>query len=679
MCGNMVSSLKMTPWLMVVFCLVTAGCSNVTDQQTSESQHDQVAILKQIRKVNEDGSYSFGYEAGDGSFKEQVSVVQSIPPRVNRSSTTRKSSLAYASSTESSSTRSSVVQPIPRLRKTTTTASTTTTSTTTDNPRPIFGHYVKSTSKTRPRFVLNGQHRTPVTEEEVSEDSQITRPSGEDRPSGYRRILFAKRPVDHSLRPITEEFEEKEEETKITTGNTLRRQLPEETTKPETTSEAANDDHSDVYGGSLSTTRPLFTTNAPPRLIHRLANPRPKSLYVNQNNLGPARFDNNKFEGPRVYEEESKTTQDERDPPQQIVIRSPQRMTTENREYVRQQQTTEPVYVRQPPEQFLRELSSAGLLIRANNGDEENEYRTRVPIGRILYRPPPSQQPLYSTTTDANVHYLTETPITEPEETPRVPVMQNYMRPRIFQRPLAAYMDQDGHRSPRPLLRPVPQAMDERDYSPAPIAAPEYPYRSGQIALPPEPPNPIAPPLSRRDFQLLLRRLLVSQYGTQALTYPRTYLEDALLDQQPYPSYQPAYQAPLARQSLPYDPNQLAIQYGERVPLRRPGYARVLNPIYQNQPYDDYQEGRFPKRVYRQKFYPQELSDEADEVLPAPIREALLLRMIQLAINADRPAMATMVTSTTPASIYRKNGPVRSVQIITDDEEDDKDSIMKKM
>lgn len=60
----------MTPVLMAIFCLVTAGCANITDQQTSESQHNQqVAILKQIRKVNEDGSYTFGYEAGDGSFK----------------------------------------------------------------------------------------------------------------------------------------------------------------------------------------------------------------------------------------------------------------------------------------------------------------------------------------------------------------------------------------------------------------------------------------------------------------------------------------------------------------------------------------------------------------------------------------------------------------------------------
>lgn len=54
---------------MAFFCLVTAGCTNVTDQQTSETHHDQVAILKQIRKVNEDGSYTYGYEAGDGSFK----------------------------------------------------------------------------------------------------------------------------------------------------------------------------------------------------------------------------------------------------------------------------------------------------------------------------------------------------------------------------------------------------------------------------------------------------------------------------------------------------------------------------------------------------------------------------------------------------------------------------------
>lgn len=534
--------------------------------------------------------------------------------------------------------------------------------------------------------MINGQQRPAAVEEEVNEDSQITRPSTEEKSANYRRILFAKRPIDHSLRPITEEFEEKEEEAKITTGNTLRRQLHEETTKAEPVHDNVHDDHSDVYGsGSLSTTRPLFTTSTPPRLVHRVSTlraERTKPVYVNQNNLGPARFDGaNKYESPRVYEEESKLSQDERDPPQQILIRSPQRVPAENREYARQSQTTEPIYVRQPPEQFIRELTNAGLIVQPTSADEDPAYGTAIPIGRILYRPQSSQQPLYSTTTDANVHYLTETPMTDAEDgNTRLPLVQNYPRARAFQRPLA-YADQEAPR-PRAILRPIPQPMpppiDDRDYPPAP-PTPEYPYRPNAIALPPEPHNPIAPPLSRRDFQILLRRLLVSQYGRQALSYPRTYLEDALYDQQPYPSYQPSYQTPVPRQALAYEAAPLPIQYGDRVPLRRPGYSRALNPIYQNQPYDDYQDNRYAKRVYRQKFYTQETSDEGDEILPPPIREALLLRMLQLAINAERPTMATLMTSTAaPTSMYRKNGPVRSVQIITDDE-DDKDSMRKKI
>lgn len=38
------------------------------DEQEAQSQH-QIAILKQINRVNDDGSYTFGYEAADGSFK----------------------------------------------------------------------------------------------------------------------------------------------------------------------------------------------------------------------------------------------------------------------------------------------------------------------------------------------------------------------------------------------------------------------------------------------------------------------------------------------------------------------------------------------------------------------------------------------------------------------------------
>ncbi|XP_043802148.1 uncharacterized protein LOC122719935 isoform X2 [Apis laboriosa] len=672
------AAVEMTPWLMAIFCLVTAGCSNVTDQQTSETHHDQqVAILKQIRKVNEDGSYTYGYEAGDGSFKEHVSVVQSIP-RLNRTTTTKKPNIVYPSSTEAS-TKSSVVQSIPRNRKTTTT-STSTTTTTTEQPKMIFSHYLKGTGKNRPRFIINGQQRPLIIEEESEtedEDSQINRPTTDDKTSTYRKIIFAKRPVDQTLRPISDDFMEKEDETKVTSGNNLRRQLHEDTTKPNPIVEGSNDDHSDVYGGSLSTTRPLFTTTTPPRVLQRVSPAgrveKPK-VYVNRENLASSRsFEN---VNSRAFEAETKMPQEERvSQPQPVLIRGPPRLAAENREYLRQ--STEPIFVRQQPDQFLREVPGGRILVPAQPNIEEDPAYRPLSINRILLRPLPNQQPLYSTTTDANIHYLTENPVPpEQEEDPRVAMAPGYMRPRPFPRPVI-------FQEPRPVLRPVSppvSPVDEREYQ----TTSEYPYRSSTLALPPEPPNPINPPLSRRDFQLLLRRLLVSQYGVQALSYPKTYLEDALYDQQPYPSYQPGYQTVAApRSEIPGYDQQVPLQYGDRVPVRRPVFTRPLSPVYQPQQYEDYNDGgRYSKRVYRQKFYAQEIGDEGDEILPAPIREALLLRMLQLAINAERPPpmlTSPIMTTTTPASRYRKTGPVRSVQIISDEEEDGKETMKKKM
>ncbi|XP_043462300.1 uncharacterized protein LOC122498573 isoform X2 [Leptopilina heterotoma] len=642
----------MTPWLMAIFCLATAGCSNITDQQASES-NQQVAILKQIRKVNEDGSYTFGYEAGDGSFKEHVTAVQSRHNRTT-SSTRKPPTVVYATSSETS-TKSSVVQSIPRTRKTTTTPispTTITSSSIESTTKPGLSHF-RTTTRSRPRFIINGQQRPPILEEESStEDTQTKKP--EEKVSAFRKIIFAKRPVDVTLRPITEEFEEKEEDDKITTGNSLRRQLHEETTKavPIVKIENIEDDHGDhVYGGALSTTRPLFTTGNPPRIIQRVAPLRPertKSVFIN-NNLGPARFDPE----PKVQDDRANAAA-----MQQQILLGPQ-------EQPRDLQTTaeQPVYVRQ---QDYRVLPPGGILVRGppieNLLEEEPaNYRTN---NRVLYRP---QQNVYpTTTTEPNVHYLTEQPVDDPR------VNQEYVRRDRIYRPLPPYEPRS-----RPMLqpvRPIPRPIDDRDYQN--LSPDGYQY-SGPIALPPEPPNPIAPPLSRRDFQMLLRRLLVSQYGVQALTYPKTYLEDALYDQQPYPSYQSPYRTSAPRQDGSFEP-----RYGDRVPLVRStsassssssGYSRNVAPAYQMR-YDDYMEAPYSKRVYRQKFYGPEDSEDGDEILPPPIREALLLRMLQLAINVERPPMSMAVPST---SRYRKMGPIRSVQIITDDSEEEKEARKK--
>lgn len=633
----------------------------------------------EIKRVSYSSSNGTGFKSTTmPPLQEHVSVVQSIP-RVNRTATTKKPAIVYATTTTTEApTKSSVVQSIPRIRKpaTSTTAASTSTASSTEAPKTIFAQYLKGTAKNRPRFVINGQQRPIVIEDDTEdEDSQINRPSTDDKSGAYRRIILAKRPIEHSLPPISEDFVEKEDEAKITTGNSLRRQLHDETTKNSGTSDDG-DDHSDVYGagGSLSTTRPLFTTTVPPRLLQRVSTtsrPERPKIYVNRENLGGA---GPKYDGSRVYEAETKPIQEEErtsSPP--ILLRtSTARVPVENnREYLRQ--TTEPVFVRPPPEQYLRELPPR-LLVQSNiqsNLDEEGIYRA-VPIGRILLRPPPGQQPVYPTTTDANVHYLTENPAPDQEEDARI-AMNNYMRARPV--PVRPLIYPEPEQRVRPILRPVPSPVphpDDRDYQ---STTPEYPYRPGGLALPPEPPNPIAPPLSRRDFQTLLRRLLVSQYGVQALAYPKTYLEDALYDQQPYPSYPAGYRTPLPRPDLAYEQQ---VQYGDRVSLRRPVYTRALSPVYPQ--YDDYHDGRYSKRVYRQKFYTHDMAEDGDEILPAPIREALLLRMVNLAINAERSTMmpTTVVSTTTPTSRYRKKGPIRSVQIITDDEEEEKD-MRKKM
>lgn len=673
--------------------------------------------------------------------QEQVSVVQNIP-RINRTSTTRRPSAVYASSTESS-TKSTVVQQIPRTRKTTTVppSSTTAGATSESTSRPSFVR-----QKGRPRFVINGQQRPLVLEEEeeeevINEDPQSMKTNAGDKTSALRKVVFTKRPLDQSLRPITEEFEDKEEETKITTGNALRRQLQDETTKAAPVVEE-EDDHADVYGGALSTSRPLFTTTTPPRSVQRLSGlrqERQKNLYLNQRK-GPATF-----EQPRAYEQqESKTSsQEDRKPAQQVLFRTATKAPPEAREYSRE--AIDPLYVRQQQEAYLREVQPGGLLVGPGNNLEEDPGYRQVPFGRLLLRPDlgrflPGQQPLYSGATGANVHYLTDSPpqaLEQEEASPRIP--PNQINPGYLPRQRLGYQRQIGYPEGladprRPLLRqgPIPGPLPGQ--GPGPLPGPgvpqdereyqnlnaDYPYRS-QLALPPEPPNPIAPPLSRRDFQLLLRRLLVSQYGIQALNYPRTYLEDALYDQQPYPSYQPGYQAPIPREDIPYQPEAgLPIgpggpvgpggpagpggplgpigpvppgaaggqinpnsPYPGRLPLRRAHmYSRALNPLYQAAGYEDYPEARYSKRVYRQKYYTPELSDNGEEILPPQIREALLLRMLQLAINAERPVAVPnnmiMTTALPPNSRYRKSGPVRSVQILGEDMEQEKE-IRKKM
>jgi hypothetical protein len=76
--------------LALAVCAVSAfpqgrvAVDEVAVEPEAKSTTTPVPIIKQINKVNDDGSYTFGYEAGDGSFriekKELNGYVKGIRP-----------------------------------------------------------------------------------------------------------------------------------------------------------------------------------------------------------------------------------------------------------------------------------------------------------------------------------------------------------------------------------------------------------------------------------------------------------------------------------------------------------------------------------------------------------------------------------------------------------------------
>lgn len=254
----------------------------------------KLEIIKQIKKVNDDGSYTIGYEADDGSFKiesrdvlgnikgtygyidergdikrvsysanngsesspktEQspsLSVVQRIPKVSNKSSnpgTTKRPGVVYqaAATTQAPSVINSSgtinIQPIPKRRTTTTTALPPTTST---------EHLLHG-----PRILL--QQRSSALQKS---EGQIIRPD----------VIATAHPTELPAALYKRKSESGENTGDEAKGNLLRRQLLPEKAGYDPKQHAFNlqqshgDDVVDVYSSSMTTgtPRPLFTTLRP--------------------------------------------------------------------------------------------------------------------------------------------------------------------------------------------------------------------------------------------------------------------------------------------------------------------------------------------------------------------------------------------------------------------------------
>lgn len=696
-------------------------------------------IVKQIRRVNADGSYTFGYEAEDGTFKiesrdvlgnvkgtfgfiddageikrvsysaNNQSSIKSTPipkeeppqillPRVNRTAvllgTTRRphTSLVYSHVTTTPlPTRQTVIQAIPRRRLPNLVGSSSTTASP-DGLRPIYTHYAtskdsttisttpsirdrpigsiySSTPTSNPRPVVIVRPTTQVSIQKPITEGQLDRPDDaesttlkiENLPTPTRRTHITRRPTEKGIeisstqKPVYEVLSKKSEDEvskKSVRGNSLRRQLNQDRDVQYEAQEqvlnyqqSSGDDSTDIYGGSITTGNPrlLFTTTAsPPRIL-------PAVLANRHRQYGH-------FSSPQS----TSTVREYVRQPQRLPVEPTIDPTTETTNSL----TENPVPVLQLPvsnSQYInlaRHQQHRPLPISSINQFRTREYLREhpgapVPIGnqRPEYRVSPDMMP------DERGQYLRETS------------SPNLIRAATQGQYQAEDSTPNTFRG-GPLRRP-----DERipymhnAVTPYPDYQPYHPdYRTAPYQYPNDDFNNIGMPLTTRDFQRLLQQIINKHrfgqsynpyYSSQGYPqfggYPRPFYNGpngpVPFDPQqnrPYPMYR---QVPTRQQLLEqetYGNSMTEAPFDHRfAPRRRTPYRSLALPYTQD---------------------PQDSYDQHNVFLPPEVREALLLRMLMLALTPDGPMPSPSnndVTTTAPA--YMKKKPVRSVQILGED------------
>lgn len=552
--------------LMMVVCKVVVA---EKEELAEAESKDKLEIVKQIKKVNDDGSYTIGYEADDGSFKIESRDVQGNikgtygyvdddgeVKRVSYSTTNTSEVVAKVEPTVS------VVQRIPRVNKNfTTTASTTTTFST---PPTVVSSSTVVQSIPRRRVVpttkvnLTDEVRiapTVITAHQYSQRStnQIARPE----------FATARSQLDEGIKPVTEQSE--------IHGNLLRRQTFDVQQHAANLRQAHGADAPDVYTASVTTgmPRPLFTTIRPSidptssRYYHRNVAPEITTL------------------SPSPTTQESSTTE------------APQYTTPIAATPVQiPRNQVEPLVAIQHPYRGtivvpLRELQAEA-----------------IPYGRT--QPDPRTVPVYV-------------------RRPPVQVLRS----------MPVQVDENGYvRELRPIpYAPEPQYDDENNIE-------------GEI-------EGIRPPVSVQDFQKLLNLLIARQRRLEQV--------NKLARQ-----YESVYQPPAA---IPYVVAKYQQQQRGPVQFVSPttemekqnSQARFYNP-YQTQ----YQQ---PSRRVARLLQPER--NLSEDYLPPDVREMLLLRMLQLAINPALPVDdAETLGSATDVQMTRQ--PIRNVEILGEENDDPK-------
>lgn len=616
---------------------------NVTDDLTSaESKDGKLEIIKQIKKVNDDGSYTIGYEADDGSFKiESRDVLGNIKGTygyIDEKGEIKRVSYSSANNSEiiTKTEVPSVVQRIPRINRTiisttrrpiiiypnlTTPSSISTTrrrnaastSTTTQKPFESIlstkspNIYLSTTSPVRiltsTRPIIRS---TAAPQIEPSKEGQLDRP--DISTEAYART---------EIKPVTEEIEIK--------SNLLRRQ----TEKPFDSrqhllnlQQGMGHDIVDVYSASVTTgtPRPLFTTTTRPKLV---STPAPVII--------------------RRYE-------DYRPPIRTIIAEQTDATTTEPQiKY----STPSPVPIVQIPSS-----KEAPDVVPINHPFHRGAVF--IPIHHLVQKPSANEN------IEIHPHFFV------PKEEHQQQRPQPQAIPVLIRRP-------------PPYLRPIPVQVDEHGFIKelsTPYPQQQIPPSAQQITPLPHQkyieihnPNPeevdhIKPPVSTKDFQKLLEHLIMRQSKLEQLS---------MLSRMPIVR---SYQIPYGRRQIQYVPTydhqQHHQQQGKRMFLQaqsqmnhqivlKPQEDAYEGPYYTSTPQSVYRPTRRVARLPTNKSIEEDDDEDGADYLPPDVREMLLLKMLQLAINPALPLDADTILE---SSASNKKEAVRNVEILGEVDDD---------
>lgn len=691
----------------------------------------KVEIIKQIKRLNDDGSYTFGYEAEDGTFKiesrdvlgnvkgtfgfvdsdgeikrvsytssnstesatvsstekSRSSVIQQIPKTNNRtiSSTTRRPNIIYPSPS------STVIQTIPRRRISSSSSTSsskdinTGSSSTTQSShadRPSYKNVVKAndfditttarSSTESPIRTSTGQSRptghyirstiAPIAEAQRYTEGQLIRPTNPEtitpRPteSYPRRVLISRNHYldeagsSSKIKPIVEDTYEDPMR-----SNLLRRQLHQEKITnfdPRqhvlNLQQSVGDDSTDVYSASLTTgpPRPLFTTTDRSRIY-------PTPTIPTLKGITPAKYQSfyqkNLVRNPRPtpynYVQETTTTD----------------ATNTDNNYA----TPSPVPIVQIPQNeeslVRRHPFHRGAVLIPVNQLQGGRYVLEEPHEDV------SQQ-----------QYVAQYAIP-------VPVDQQYLRETSNQAPIPyQYISQKRRPIPVVALDDYQNQQDVNLFTPR--YQPPIPLNSNDLQ---EDIDHIKPPVSTKDFQKLLNRLIMRQSQLQEISrleqrmVQPNYANPIYRSVQPTPvsifvrnrpelrhtngpvQFIPAPQTP--RPKLFISMSQHQNHQMQKIMESQQQYNAV-DP-YNYQPSPMYRSGR---RVARLLHPNTRTKEEDDNYLPPDVREMLLLRMLQLAINPNLPlppsegeTMASQIRET-------KKQQIRNVEILGEERDDEK-------